>query len=214
MPPPVRDLFAELLLELRHHVVPSNMLSTADNIGNSRYDIRGISQLFAHLASVPAVGETMEFKRDSMTELLPPPPPPPPPPQCTAADNREHNAPVTIKLEEYSGVCRTDEACFESLRNCFDLEKETTIDSETKHLEVPLLDEGPTNNELAVIVSSETNCMEETILDVAPHENTIIDTFGYVEYADGLPDHWINISGLIHTCGWVLGGFLTNCLTA
>ena len=171
------------------------MLSTADNIGNSRYDIRGISQLFAHLASVPAVGETLEFKRDSMTELLSPPLPPPPLPQCTAADNRELNAIIMFKLEEHFDVCRTDEICFESLRNYFDLEKETMIDSETKHLEVPLLDVGPIIIELAVTVSSETDCMEETILDVAPNDSIIIDTFEFVEYADGLPDHSINISG-------------------
>ena len=79
LPPGVRDLFAELLLEIRQHVVPSAMLSPADNIGNSRYDIRGISQLFVHLAGVPAGVDALKSECcDSITEFLPPPPPPPP----------------------------------------------------------------------------------------------------------------------------------------
>ena len=146
---------------------------------------------------MPAVGETLEFDcRDSSTELLPPPPPPPPLPQCTAADNRELNALITLKLEEHFDVCRADEVCCESLRKYSDLEKEATNDSETSRMQVPLLDVGPTNLELAVTVSSETNCIEETTLDVAPTENMIIDIFEYAEYVIGWPDHLINISGL------------------
>ena len=177
-------------------MVPSSMLSSADNIGNSRYDIRGISQLFAHLASVPTVGETLEYDcHASMTEFLLPPPPPPPLPQCTVVDNRERNAPIIINLEEHFDVCRTDEVCFESLRNYFDLDNDSSIDSETNYCEVPVLDGIPTDLELAVAVSSETNCIEE---------NIIIDTFDFVdpvEFAVGLPDHLINISGLIKGIG-------------
>ena len=79
----------------------------------------------------------------------------------------------------------------------------------TKRLEVPLLDVGPTDTELAVILSSETICMEETILDVAPTEDIIVDTFEYIRYADGLPDHLINISGLIDGLGNQPKSFLT-----
>ena len=93
LPPGVRDLFAELLLEIRQHVVPSDMLSSADNIGNSRYDIRGISQLFVHLAGVPAGVDAVSSDRPGIKEAatlqkgppllvgtvdLDPPPPPPP----------------------------------------------------------------------------------------------------------------------------------------
>ena len=35
-----KDLLAELLLDLRLHIVPDEQLSASDNIGNSRYDIR------------------------------------------------------------------------------------------------------------------------------------------------------------------------------
>jgi len=154
LPPAVRDLFAELLLEIRHHVVPSSMLSPADNIGNSRYDIHGISQLFVHLANVPAEGDA--WKSDCR-DLPPPPPPPPLPSEGTAADNRELNAPTILKLEEHFDVCRTDEVCFESLLNYFDLD-----DSETNCLEVPVLDVFPSDLGEVVGVTSGTNCTEDT----------------------------------------------------
>ena len=73
-----------------------------------------------------------------------------------------------------------------------DLDNDSSIGSETNSCEVPVLDGIPTDLELAVAVSSETDCIEE---------NLIIDTFEYVEFADGLPDHSINISGLIKGIG-------------
>ena len=54
--------------------------------------------------------------------------------------------------------------------------------------------------------------MEETILDVAPNEDIIIDTFEYSRYADGLPDHLINISGLIYGLGNQPKPFLTSVI--
>ena len=51
LPPVVRDQFAELLLELRHFVVPSEFLGPTAAIGSSRYDIRGITELLKHVAA-------------------------------------------------------------------------------------------------------------------------------------------------------------------
>ena len=67
--------------------------------------------------------------------------------------------------------------------------------SETNDLEVPLPDDVPTELEVAGDVSSETS------QEVGPIENIIIDTSEYVEFADGLPDHLINVFGLIKDIG-------------
>ena len=50
LPPEVRNLFAELLLALRLHIMPVAILDDSTNIGRSRYDVRGISELLRHLA--------------------------------------------------------------------------------------------------------------------------------------------------------------------
>ena len=51
LPPEVRDHVAELLLLLRLHLLPPQNLDIDKVVGRSRYDVRGISQLFAYLAS-------------------------------------------------------------------------------------------------------------------------------------------------------------------
>jgi len=73
LPPVVRDQFAELLLELRHFVVPSELLSPAAAIGSSRYDIRGITELLRYV-SARDEGRAIE---NTAIPIYPPPPPPP-----------------------------------------------------------------------------------------------------------------------------------------
>ena len=43
-------VFAELLLELRLHILPDQQLDAVGNVGRASYDIRGISELCAFLA--------------------------------------------------------------------------------------------------------------------------------------------------------------------
>ena len=73
LPPIVRDQFAELLLELRHFVVPSELLSPTAAIGSSRYDIRGITELLKYISI-----RNESYALESLGR--PPYPPPPPPP--------------------------------------------------------------------------------------------------------------------------------------
>ena len=51
LPPVVRDQFAELLLELRHFVLPPKFLGPDAAIGSSRYDIRGITELLKYVST-------------------------------------------------------------------------------------------------------------------------------------------------------------------
>ena len=105
------------------------------------------------------------------------------------SDIRQTNTLIILKLEEHFDVCRNDEVCFESLRKYFDLNNSATND-----LEVPLPDV-PSEPEVDVDIASESS------QEVAPIENIIFDAIEYVTFADGLPDHLINISGLIKGIG-------------
>ena len=67
LPPSAKSIFAELLLDLRLHILPAEHLDAVSNIGRARYDIRGIAELLQHLAIVSAAKPN-----------FPPPPPPPP----------------------------------------------------------------------------------------------------------------------------------------
>ena len=98
LPPSSKDLLAELLLDLRLHIIPDEQLSANDNSGNSRYDIRGIAQLLSHLAvadsccaerSSDATLEKgyldIEWQQQHDIDLSLPPPPPPPYEPCLLA---------------------------------------------------------------------------------------------------------------------------------
>ena len=52
--PHVKDAFAALLLEVRLDYLPDVYLDTASNIGRSRCDIRGVTELLRHVAARPA----------------------------------------------------------------------------------------------------------------------------------------------------------------
>ena len=73
LPPVVRDQFAELLLELRHFVLPTELLSPTAAIGSSRYDIRGIAELLKYVS-------TRDVSIANVSPAIPTYPPPPPPP--------------------------------------------------------------------------------------------------------------------------------------
>mmetsp|Transcript_16689 Transcript_16689/g.34582 ORF Transcript_16689/g.34582 Transcript_16689/m.34582 type:complete len:363 (-) Transcript_16689:145-1233(-) len=51
LPPAVRHSYAELLLAIRHEVLPQAHLDSAANLGRARSDVRGITELFAYLAN-------------------------------------------------------------------------------------------------------------------------------------------------------------------
>ena len=53
LPTDVRHAYAQLLLELRLEVLPSTDMDAVSNVGRSRYDIRGVSELLKVLASRP-----------------------------------------------------------------------------------------------------------------------------------------------------------------
>ena len=71
LPPVVRDQFAELLLELRHFVLPSELLSPTAAIGSSRYDIRGIAELLRYVSA-----RDVSIAHTAIPNYPPPPPPP------------------------------------------------------------------------------------------------------------------------------------------
>ena len=48
--PGVRDAFAQLLLEIRIDYLPDEHLDSVSNIGHSRYDIRGVTELMGYVA--------------------------------------------------------------------------------------------------------------------------------------------------------------------
>jgi len=52
--PHVKDAFAALLLEIRLEYLPEVYLDSASNIGRSRCDIRGVTELLRHVAARPA----------------------------------------------------------------------------------------------------------------------------------------------------------------
>jgi len=52
--PHVKDAFAALLLEIRLEYLPEVYLDNASNIGRSRCDIRGVTELLRHVAARPA----------------------------------------------------------------------------------------------------------------------------------------------------------------
>ena len=65
LPPSVRSAFAELLLEIRLFVMPSSSLDAASVIGNARFDIRGVTELLAHVAGAQDNGgETCDLAAD------------------------------------------------------------------------------------------------------------------------------------------------------
>ena len=81
LPPVVRDHFAELLLELRHFVLPAELLSPTAAIGASRYDIRGIAELLRYVST----------RDESIAHTaIPNYPPPPPPPTVPGLDKGVH----------------------------------------------------------------------------------------------------------------------------
>jgi hypothetical protein len=51
LPPEAKSAFAEFLLALRLYVVPDDQLDALGNIGRSRYDVRGIAEMMAVLAT-------------------------------------------------------------------------------------------------------------------------------------------------------------------
>ena len=90
LPPSAKALLAELLLDLRLHILPDSELDAVGNIGRAKYDIRGIAELlkFVSHSSGPNVeqaasGEcayTLDGPAPTTTPPLPCPPPPPPMP--------------------------------------------------------------------------------------------------------------------------------------
>ena len=150
-PPAVRDLFAELLLEMRLVIMPSEFLCATANIGSSRYDIRGIAELLKQVSCsdpLPPVTTNAGIATRSSTTLLPPPPPPPLLFEGQGTCNRAiATMPTILKLEELIDICRTDEESFESILNYNDKVTETLIASETKCVD-------PTNLECVVSSSS------------------------------------------------------------
>ena len=71
LPPSARSLFAELLLELRLHILPDQLLDAVGNVGRASYDIRGISELFAFLAErQSSVDLVVEPDRTCMADVI------------------------------------------------------------------------------------------------------------------------------------------------
>ena len=107
LPPSSRDLLAELLLDLRLHLLPLENVSAPDCIGASRYDIRGIAQLLAVISDPAATSAKPTFNEPPLNNnaaslekghfissqprpmdpmpYMPPPPPPPPVPVLLGA---------------------------------------------------------------------------------------------------------------------------------
>ena len=77
----MRDLFAELLLESRLVVMPSEFLSASANIGSSRYDIRSVAGLLKHVScpdAVPSASSAIAASSNDCDYGFMPSPPPPP----------------------------------------------------------------------------------------------------------------------------------------
>ena len=111
LPPSSRDLLAELLLDLRVHILPATHLDLTSNIGRARYDIRGIAELMTMLAE-PAtsrgnnVTDIKVVNDNRATTTLPtnlPPPDPPPflPPPAPPSLPGLHSAIACADLEAF-----------------------------------------------------------------------------------------------------------------
>ena len=99
--------------------------------------------------------------------------------------------------------------CFASILIYYELDIEFTEASETNDVEGTILGIVPIEPGFAAAVALETNCIEELNLDGSTPESLIVDTFEYVEFAVGLPDHLVNISGFSITQGSQPRPFLT-----
>ena len=88
LPPSAKSLFAELLLDLRLHILPADILDAAGNIGRARYDIRGITELLQHVAN----------RRDTAAT------PPPPPMQTELKSAIQCSDFEAFRAELYSGI--------------------------------------------------------------------------------------------------------------
>ena len=65
VPSDVRDSFAELLLTIRLHVIPDEVLDCRSSIGRSRFDIRGVTELLMHVAGGKAQPAGSDSSRSS-----------------------------------------------------------------------------------------------------------------------------------------------------
>ena len=103
LPPSAKALLAELLLDLRLHILPDSELDAVGNIGRAKYDIRGIAELlkFVSHSSNPNVEQAgpvptpLQLGQHILKDTLAPPPtlqplptflPPPPPPPLPEVD--------------------------------------------------------------------------------------------------------------------------------
>ena len=56
IPSDVRDSMRQLLLDLRLHVIPADVIASSA-VGKARHDVRGIAELLRVIASRPRIGE-------------------------------------------------------------------------------------------------------------------------------------------------------------
>ena len=84
LPPSAKALLAEFLLDLRLHILPDDYLDAASNIGRSKYDIRGVTELLKALSQ----GSDPKVEQVASGPLpCPPPPPPHPRPPISPSGN-------------------------------------------------------------------------------------------------------------------------------
>ena len=165
LPPSAKSLLAELLLDLRLHILPADYLNAGSIVGDARYDIRGVAELLKFVAArKPSLDEHI-----SAGELPPPPPPPPlpswdyssDPVQCVELEMQlavlhgsvlptlDHFVLEAVNLDEAQH--RSDDVCFAFILECFDVD-------------------------LDLDVASETICVVEPTLDIVPSESQVIAT--------------------------------------
>ena len=173
LPPSAKSLLAELLLDLRLHILPADYLNAVSIVGDARYDIRGVAELLKFIAArKPPLDEHISAGE------LPPPPPPPPLPFCdyssdpiqcvelemqlavlhgTVLPTLDHFVLETVNLDEAQH--RSDDVCFASLLEYFDMDLDLDVASETICVDEPTLDIVPSGSHVIATTHSTPTCL-------------------------------------------------------